>query len=117
MSIRLERVREALKHEISEVIRTRLKDPRIGFVTITDVQVSRDLRHANVFFSVYGDAEERRKSMQGLESAASFVRGELGHRLRMRFIPKIVFRLDPGIERGAHVFKLLSQLNKDKQDG
>lgn len=99
-------MREGLKRETSEILRT-MKDPRIGFVSVTDVEVSRDLRHVKVFVSIYGDEEEKTDTLQALVHAQGFVRSELGKRIRLRHTPEIAFRMDESIERGARINELL----------
>jgi len=111
--LRSERLGELLKEEISEILRRELKDPRVGFVSVTDVEVSSDLRHAKVFVSILGDEVSREETMRALESATGFVRSEVGRRIRLRHTPEIVFRLDKSIERGARVFELLSEIRKE----
>jgi len=92
----------------------KIKDPRIGFVTVTDVELADDLRNAKVFVSVIGD--DRAATLKGLESASAFIRTELGHRLRLRFIPELLFRYDDSAERGAHIMELLNKVDdKDKK--
>lgn len=114
MSTRQEKVREMLKIEISDIIHKDMKDPRIGFVTITDVKISPDLRFARVYVSVLGDEEQKNKSLKGLKSAAGFVRAEIGKRVRMRVTPEIQFIFDESIEHGVHIFELLQQIKKDE---
>lgn len=107
---RVGRVREEIKKEASDIIRNKLKDPRVGFVTVTDVEVSGDLRHVKVFVSVYGDASEKQKTMEALHRAVGFVRTELGQRIRLRHTPEIQFSFDESIERGARIFELLGEV-------
>lgn len=109
VGLRAERLAEEIKREVSDILR-RSKDPRIGFVSITDAQVSRDLRHAKVFFSVYGDEDEKLRTLQGLSAARGFVRTELGKRIRLRYVPEIEFRFDPSLERGARIARLLREI-------
>lgn len=104
------RMREGLKRETSEILRM-MKDPRIGFVSVTDVEVSRDLRHVKVFVSVYGDEDEKAATMDALVKAQGFVRTELGKRIRLRHTPEIVFRPDESIERGARISALLKTVS------
>lgn len=106
---RVERVREEIKKEASDIIR-RLKDPRVGFVTVTDVEVSGDLRHVKVFVSVYGDEESQSETMMALSNATGFVRTEIGRRIRLRHTPEIQFKIDESMERGARIFKLLKEV-------
>ncbi|MDR7543337.1 MAG: 30S ribosome-binding factor RbfA [Armatimonadota bacterium] len=110
---RAERLAEVIKAEASEIIRRDLKDPRIGFASITDVVVSADLRHAKIFVSVLGDAEAKRRTMEGLERARGHVRSRLGGRLAIRFVPEILFRLDESIERGTRVVALMREVAED----
>jgi ribosome-binding factor A len=115
---RAERVSDQMKREIADILMRKIKDPRIGFVTVTDVEVADDLRNAKVFVSVYGKDEEKKASLQGLKSAGPFIRSELGKRMRMRFIPELLFRFDATVERGAHIMELLRSIEEgtDKKD-
>ena len=110
MSVRIARLRELFKQEISAILQREMKDPRIGFASITDVELSPDLRHAKVFVSILGDAEAKASTMAGLENARGFIRKELGRRIRLRHTPEVLFRLDQSIERGARVQRLLRQV-------
>ncbi len=103
----------AITRELSDLIRTRMKDPRIGFASITGVEVSHDLRYAKVFVSVMGSPEEQRETMRGLDSATGFLRRELAQRLTIRHVPEISFRLDESIARGARVLDLLKQVEQE----
>jgi ribosome-binding factor A len=99
-----------MREEIADLLTRRIKDPRIGFVTVTEVVVSDDLRNAKVFVSVLGPARE--SSLQGLESAAAFIRSELGKRMRMKFVPELIFRYDDAAERGSHIMELLHDIER-----
>lgn len=112
MSFRPERLAEAIKKEISDMLREELKDPRIGFVTITFVEVSRDLRYANVYASVFGDPEEQKASIEALQKAHGFIRGELGKRIRLRYTPEIIFKLDHSISRGSKLMALMEEVRE-----
>lgn len=115
---RIERVKELLKHEIDDIIRGRLKDPRVsGFITVTDVEVSRDLRHARVFVSVLGPSEKKNEVLEGLTSASGFVRSELGRRVRIKFIPEVIFELDHTLEEADKVLRLINQVVKERKEG
>lgn len=107
---RVQRLNEEIKREISDVIQRHMKDPRIGFVSVTDVELSRDLQHVKIFVSVYGDENARSQTMQALESGKGFIRGELGKRVRLRHTPEVDFRFDESLERGARIFKLLDEV-------
>jgi ribosome-binding factor A len=111
---RLERVAQLLKQEIGQLIQRDLKDPRIGFVTITRIVLSRDLRHAKVLFSIYGDEAAKERSLEGLQRAAGFIRGELGKRLDLRFIPELDFRIDGSVEYAFHIEEIIHQLKKEE---
>jgi ribosome-binding factor A len=102
---------EVIAHELSDLMRTRMKDPRLGFASITGVELSADLRHAKVFVSVMGDEQEQRASMRALGSATGFLRHELAQRLSIRHVPEIEFRLDTSIAQGVHVLDLINQVN------
>lgn len=108
---RQDQLGDVIAHELSDLLRTRLKDPRVGFASITGVEVSADLRHAKVFVSVMGDEQEQRATLAALEHAAGFLRHELAQRLTVRHTPEIVFRLDQSIARGAHVIDLINQVS------
>lgn len=112
---RQEQLAEVIAEELSDLIRTRMKDPRIGFASITDVELSGDLRHAKVFVSVLGSPEEQRATLQGLEHAAGFLRHELAQRLTIRHTPEILFRLDESIERGTRILQLIHEMEAQGQ--
>ena len=110
---RSERVSDQMKQEIADILMRKIKDPRIGFITVTDVEVADDLRNAKVFVSVYGG--DKATSLKGLESASAFIRSELGRRMRMKFIPELLFRFDSTVERGAHIMELLRTIEEEKE--
>ncbi len=107
MSRRVERVAEALQAAVAELVQRDIKDPRVGMVTITRASVSPDLRQARVYFSRLGTEDERRKSLEGLRSAAGFVRSQVAKRLQLRVAPQIRFELDENIEYAAHMAEVL----------
>ena len=112
---RAERVAEGVRAEVALFLRGGAKDPRIrGMVTVTGVEVTRDLRHARVFVSVLGSPEERDSTMQGLASAAHHLRGSIGRALRLRAAPEIDFRLDESIAHAARIEALLAQVREDR---
>jgi len=115
MSHRPERLAEAIKKEVSDLLREELKDPRIGFSTITWVEVSNDLKYAKIFVSVYGSKEEQKATMTALTKAQGYVRTELGRRIRLRQVPEISFKLDDSIEHGSKVIKLLDGVTRDNE--
>jgi len=112
---RQEKLGELIAAELSDLLRTRLKDPRVGFASITHVEVSGDLRHTKVFVSVMGSPEEQEDTMKGLKHAAGFLRHELASRIVLRYMPELVFKLDTSIEEGSHVLELIRQSEKEHQ--
>lgn len=108
---RSQRVSDLLREEIAEIIMRRLKDPRLGFVTVTGVDITEDLKIARVFVSVLKE-EDRELTLEILNSAKSFVRSEVAKRVRMKVIPTIEFRIDESIEYGARIDKLLKEIKK-----
>lgn len=112
---RQERVSQLLREEISRIIERQLKDPRLGgMITVTDVQVTPDLRQARVFISVLGTDEEARASLEALQRAAGFMRAELAKQhLRLRYLPELEFRRDESLARGARIFELLEQVKRE----
>jgi len=118
VSMRTTRVNELLRAEISELILREVKDPRVsrGMVTITEVQVSPDLRRAVVYVSHMGTETERRDALEGLQRSAPFLHRELVHRLSMRNVPELVFKFDPSIERGARLAELINQVGAERRE-
>ena len=110
---RTERLGHQIRVELAELISRQVKDPRIGFATVTRVELSADLHHARVFVSVLGSPEDQQTSIEGLSSAAGFLRHEIGHRLALRRVPDLAFILDHGVEAGEKIEMLLQQLHKD----
>jgi ribosome-binding factor A len=109
---RVERVAELIREKISKIIRENVSDPRIGFVSITRVDVSPDLENAKVFVSILGNEEKKKECMSGLDSATRFIRGKLGHMLEMRAVPEIKFVRDDSLEKGSQVLGIISRLEK-----
>ncbi|MBI3597601.1 MAG: 30S ribosome-binding factor RbfA [Nitrospirae bacterium] len=107
---RSERVGDQIRMEIAEILMTKVKDPRIGFVTVTSVKVSDDLRNVKVFISVLGTDVAR--SFQGLDKARSFIRSELGRRLKLRFVPELSFHEDHTAEEAAKIYKLMEKMKE-----
>lgn len=114
MTRRTERVNDLIRDEISALLRKGVKDPRLAcFITVTEVKVSPDLRHARVFVSVMGTPDERREALRGLTAASGFFRRELSARLTIRYMPELVFENDDSIERGTHLLELIKQVTPD----
>ncbi|MFI5358734.1 MAG: 30S ribosome-binding factor RbfA [Halanaerobiales bacterium] len=114
--MRAERLAELIKQEISDIIFREVKDPRIGFLSITDVEVSGDLRNANIYVSVYGTEEERKSTLEGLEKAKGFIRKLLGERITVYHTPELSFHYDQSIEYGAYINKLLDKVKEEDEN-
>ncbi len=110
---RIHRVEEAIKEEVAQILQQELKDPRIGFVTITRVKVTPDLSQATVFFTLLQGKGSSAETEAGLKSAAGFVRRLLGERLRLRVTPEVIFRADTELEETFRITKLLDDLKKE----
>jgi ribosome-binding factor A len=110
MSQRLEKVQKLAREVLGEAIQS-LKDPRIGFATVTAVRMSGDLRHARVWVSVMGTPEDRASTMEGLASATPFLRSELGRQVRLKYLPELHFELDSGPEQAQRVEDLLRKIH------
>jgi ribosome-binding factor A len=108
-TIRQARVGERIKRDLSEILQREMRDPRLAMVTVTDVEVTRDMSIAKVFVSCIGSAEEQKSALTALQGAAGFLRGQLGRLLEMRTVPQLLFRQDTGIERGMHIHELLQE--------
>ena len=112
---RIHRVEQAIKEEVAQILQRELKDPRIGFVTITRVQVTADLQHATVYFSLLEGHGNPADTQTGLKSAAGYIRRLVGERLRLRITPEVHFRLDSSIADSIRISKLLDSLDKPKE--
>jgi ribosome-binding factor A len=115
MSERMRRVNEAVREVVSEAV-GELKDPRIGFVTVTGVETSADLRHARVFVSVLGSESKRRKTLAGLAAAHGVLQARLASELRMKRTPQLAFEYDPTVERGVRMTQLIDELAPEPED-
>src|ERR671926_1764280 len=115
MSARMRRVNESVRQVLSEAV-GQLKDPRIGFVTVTGVQTSPDLRQARVFVSVLGGERKRAQTLAGLDAAHSVLQSALARELRMKRTPQLTFEYDPSVERGVRMTKLIDELAPDDDD-
>lgn len=108
---RTDRLGEEIREEVAKIIGRDLKDPRIGFVTVTRVELTHDLRNAKIFVGVLGDPAERQKTLSGLRKASGFVRREIGRRIRMRITPEIAFQLDTGLDATDRVAQILQEVH------
>jgi ribosome-binding factor A len=115
MPDRMRRVNESVRQVLSEAI-GQLKDPRIGFVTITGVETSADLRHARVYLSVLGAERKRAQTLDGLQAARSLLQAQLGRELRLKRTPQLTFEYDPSVERGVRMTKLIDELAPDDSE-
>lgn len=114
MSLRANRVGEQMKKELGDIIGRKIKDPRIGFVTVTDVQVTGDLQQAKVYISVLGGEEQRENTLKGLAKAKGFIRSEIGQRIRLRKTPEITFEFDESIDYGNRIETLLHEIQVEE---
>jgi ribosome-binding factor A len=110
----MRRVNEAVRQVLSEAV-GELKDPRIGFITVTGVETSPDLRHATVFVSVFASEEKREESLAGLTAAHGVLQSRLGRELRMKRTPQLAFEYDPSVERGVRMTQLIDELAPDDE--
>jgi ribosome-binding factor A len=106
---RSRRVADQVQRELADIVRFELKDPRVGMITITDVEVTPDYAHAKVFFTLLGDAARAEEAEQGLKRAAGFLRTQLAHRLKFRTVPQLHFVYDTSIERGINLSRLIDE--------
>lgn len=114
MSRRTQRIGESVREVLGGLLQRQVKDPRIGFVTITAVRVTPDLSKAHVYYTVLGDPEQRQETAEGLHSASPFLRSELAARMRVRSIPELVFHYDDTTERGERVDRIIHELHRDE---
>jgi ribosome-binding factor A len=116
MSQRTDRLDSQIRQELMELLQREMKDPRVGFATITRVETARDLGSARVWVSVLGTTEERQETIKALTDAAPWLRRQLGARLSVRHIPQLVIRHDDSIESGDRVLRLLRELEEERTD-
>ncbi|GGD67989.1 30S ribosome-binding factor RbfA [Paenibacillus nasutitermitis] len=109
--VRVGRVSEQIKKELSTLIQMELKDPRIGFITVTGVEVTGDLSQARVYLSVLGNDEQKEETLKALARGTGFLRSELGKRIRFRHTPELIFKFDQSIEYGSRIESLLEKIN------
>jgi ribosome-binding factor A len=112
---RKNRVGDLIKREIAHIIQCELKDPGIGFVTISAVEVSADLKHAKIFYTVLGDEDSKSKSACALKRASGFIQREIGRRLRLKYTPEIFFQFDGSVEYGAHIEELIQKIHTNER--
>lgn len=112
---RAERVGDLLREIISEIIIKDLNDPRFDLITITEVEITDDLKLATVFFSAMGDKAKEEESLHSLQRAAGYIKKKLGKELRLRYIPQLVFRVDRSFEYGSKIDRLLQDIQREKK--
>lgn len=113
MGTRPERVREAIRQEISLIIQKEIKDPRLGFLTVTGVDLTPDLRYARVYFSTLGERKDKILALKGLRSAKGYIKGRLADKIKLRFMPEIEFKIDESFERAKTVYGILDTWHKE----
>lgn len=116
MGIRSDRVQGQLRKEISRILQEDLKDPRIGFVTVTRIELTGDLRHAKVYFSILGDDIKQASSIEGIKSAAGYIRKLIGDRLKLKYVPELSFMLDRSIQYSIDLEKTFERLKNERKD-
>jgi ribosome-binding factor A len=120
MSRRSERLEDQLRIDLSDLLQREVTDPRLlngALISITDVELTEDLRYARVYVSILGSDEQVHEAFAGIRHATGFLRHELAKRVTMRFVPEIVFQLDPSVQRGARVMELLKQIEEEDRKG
>ena len=110
------RVQETLRQEISKIVQGEMKDPRIGFITITKVDLTKDLRYARIYFSILGEDKEKKLALKGLNSAKGYIKGLLAERIKLRLMPEIVFAIDESLGHAKHIYDILDQIKKERKD-
>lgn len=110
---RSQRVGELIHEEISNLLLRGIKDPRIGFVTLTHVELSDDLKHAKVYVSVMGEEKDKEKTLQGLESASGFIRKELRRNLSLKYVPELIFKIDSSLDYSIRINEVLSEIEEN----
>lgn len=112
MNMRAERVGEQMKKELMDIVNNKVKDPRIGFLTITDVELTNDLSSAKVYLTVLGSERDVENTFKALEKAKGFIKSEIGSRMRLRIVPDLNFVYDESIEYGNKIEQMIQDLNK-----
>ena len=113
--LRVRKMQEFIKQEVSSMLLREVKDPRLGFVTVTGVHLTGDLREATVYVSLFGSEKEKKESMTALEMATGFIRRELGKRLKIYYTPQISFEQDTSLDYGMHIEGVIKQIHKDDE--
>lgn len=114
---RIERVAHEIKKEMGAIVQNELGDPRVGFITIMRVEITKDLQLAKVYFSVMGNDQQKRKAQEGLESAKGFIRRLIGQRLKLRLTPEIIFKLDSSVEYSIDIAEKIERIKDELTKG
>lgn len=114
--LRVEKVQEAIKNEISKMLLTDVKDPRIQFVTVTGVELTDDMSYAKVFVSLYGPEDKQEETWKALQKALGFMRSEIAKRIRLRFAPTLILTKDTSMEYSAHIQSILDKIKKEENE-
>ena len=114
VQFRRERLGDQLRVEIADLIQKEVRDPRVGFVTVTEVRMSPDLKHARVYVSILGDEEQTVESLDALERSRGFLKSQIGHRLKLRYVPQLRFVLDETLDKSARIESLLKETCGEK---
>ena len=109
---RKDRVGDLLKREIAQIVQSQLKDPGLGFVTITGAKLSADLKQARIFYSVLGDEDSKQRTASALKRASGFIQKEVGRNLKLKYTPEILFEFDGSVEYGAHIEELIEKIHR-----
>lgn len=115
-SQRVARVAELLKEEIGRLMHEELKDPRIGFLTVTRVDISPDIKNAKVFVSVMGSKKQKEESMEALEKGKGYIQGEIGKNLRLKYTPVLSFKLDESVDASMRITKILKKIKRQEEE-
>ncbi len=112
--LRVEKLQEAIKQELSKILLQDIKDPRIKFVTVTGVELTDDISQAKVYVSLYGTEKDQKEAWQGLNKAVGYMRTEIAKRIRLRFVPALIFAKDTSMEYSAHIEELLRKIKQEE---
>ncbi|MDF2927277.1 MAG: rbfA [Paenibacillaceae bacterium] len=113
--VRTGRVGEQIKKELSLILQTEFKDPRMGFTTITGVEMTNDLSQAKVYLSVMGSDQQREETLKALSRGNGFIRSELSKRVRLRIVPELIFQIDSSVAYGSRIEELIHKINEEKE--
>lgn len=114
--LRVEKVQEAIKNEISKMLLTDVKDPRIQFVTVTGVELTDDMSYAKIFVSLYGPEDKHEETWKALQKALGFMRSEIAKRIRLRFAPTLILQKDTSMEYSAHIESILNKIKQEENE-